>query len=369
MNVDEVKRAMRKKPKTVDGKARNVSTGASMLNLGISGNVDVGITEGQCVLFVGDTSAGKTWIGMSLLAEASINPEFDGYRLIYDAPERGARMDKEFYFGERMVERLETCYSDTVEDFFYSVDDDLKDGTPFIRLLDSVDALDTLADIKKFKQQKSARKKEEVAKGSMGMSKPKILSENMRRMTGSLSKSRSILVIINQTRDNVDAGMFEQKKTRSGGWALEFYSDVVMWSSVAGHIKKQVRGKDRELGSTIKVRIQRTRATGKQRIVYIPILHSVGIDDIGSCIDYLVDEGVWKGKAGKEKVSARKGSAPKTSGILVAKGIGPEIVGSREDLIREIEERGLQDDLRMLVQETWDEVEEACRVERKNRYR
>jgi len=370
MDIEKIKAAMRTRPKTVTKKLRSVSMGSTLVNLAISGDVNCGLVEGQIMLFVGDTNSGKTWLGMACLAEASIDPDFDDYRLIYDAPENGALMDREFYFGKKLMERLEPprivkgehIHSETIEDFFFNIDDAGKKGTPFIWVLDSVDALTSNQDEKKFDERKIANRKKKQAKGDYGMDKPKIISRDIRRTMKILEKTGSILVIINQTRDNVDAGMFESKKTRSGGWALEFYASVVVWSSVMGHITKQVRGKKRELGTNCKVRVKRTRVTGRQRVVEIPIYHSFGVDDIGSCIDYLLDEGAWKKGKGD-------GDDDEGGRNIVATGMGPKIVGTREKLIQEIEERGLQQDLRDLVQQTWDEIEDACRILRQNPYR
>ena len=75
---------------------------------------------------------------------------------------------------------------------------------------------------------------------------------------------------------------------------------------------------------------------------------------MGGCVDYLVSEGYWK----KSK-----------SGSMEIKGLGPTFsVSGREQLIRRIEEEGSEQDLRELVGVVWEEVEQACMVDRKNRY-
>ena len=364
VDVEKVKAAMRKKPRTTKRGSRNLSTGSTLLNLAISGNARIGFSEGQYVLFVGDTSSGKTWLSLTCFAEAAINEVFKDYRLIYDNAENGALMDMGFFFGDKAAKRIEAprydddepVFSRTIEDFYYNVDDALEEETPFVYILDSVDALTSEPEEKKFGEHKEASRspKKKKPKGDYGDGKAKISSRNLRKVVGELEQSRSILIILNQTRDNIDAGLFESKKTRSGGWALEFYAHVVMWSSVGGHLKRSYKGKDRELGINSRIRVKKNRVTGRQRIVTVPIYHSFGIDDVGSCVDYLVEEKVWK---------------KNSNGVITATKIGPTVETKRDKLIKIIEERELQDDIQDLVQQTWDDIEEACRVERKSRYR
>ena len=131
-----------------------------------------------------------------------------------------------------------------------------------------------------------------------------------------------------------------------------FYASLQLWSSVAGRLDKMVKGKKRELGIISKVRVKKNRITGRDRTVMVPIHHSAGVDDTGSMVDYLVDEGVWDADGG----------------VITVTGLGPTWEQRREPLIRRIEEEGLGADLQDLVAETWGEIEKACCVERKNRY-
>jgi hypothetical protein len=282
--------------------------------------------------------------------------------LIFDDAENGALMDLERFFGKEAAERIEPPkmedgephFSDTAEEFYYHVDDALQDGRPFIYVLDSIDVLTSEASDDKFEKNKKAHEGGKDAKGSYGDGKAKINSENLRKIVGDLEESDSILIIINQTRDNLDPMPFTPKKGRSGGWALEFYSHVVLWASVAGQIKRSVKGKPRQIGVNSKVKVKRSRITGRQREAEIPIYHSFGIDDVGSCVNFLVDEGVFK--------KAKKG------GMITVTGLGPEFKGQMDNVVSKIEKDGSEDDLRALVAETWEEIEDACKVERKSRY-
>ena len=153
---------------------------------------------------------------------------------------------------------------------------------------------------------------------------------------------------LNQTRDNLGFGF--AKKTRSGGHALRFYATIELWSSVVGKIEKTIKRKPRQLGIKCKIQIKKNRITGRERSVVIPIYHSTGIDDIGSCVDYLIDENYWPAKGSKVK----------------AEEFG--FKGTKEKLIQMIEENNWEFDLRDLVSDVWNEIEKACELKRKKRY-
>jgi len=337
-----------------------LSTGSTLLNLACTGKPNGGYLKGHYFFFVGDSASGKTWLSLSCFAEAAINKNFDDYRLIFDNVEGGALMDLERYFGKGVAERLEPpavdeeggpVYSATIEDFYFHAHDALEEGKPFVYVLDSMDALSSTYEGKKFDERKKAARGGPEAKGDYGDGKAKTNSAMLRKVLSGIHKTGSILVIVNQTRDNIGAMPFQEKKTRSGGHALKFYCGLEIWSSVKGQLKRTVRGKPRQIGVNVKLRVKKNRIVGKDRTVEVSILHSVGIDDLGSCVDYLVDEGHWK----KNK-----------AGVITAGDL--ELEAKREKLVWQIEEQGLEKDLRGLVADVWDGIEEACKVERKSRY-
>lgn len=353
--AEEIKEELLKKPNKKP--LEYVSTGSTMLNLAISGNPNHGFAKGRYYRFVGDSASGKTFLSLTCLAEAAINPAFKDYRFIYDDVEGGAMMDIARFFGKSVAERLEPpalrknepVFSQTIEEFYFHIDDALNEKRPFIYVLDSMDGLDSKEDSEKFEAQKKAHRKGKDAAGSYGTGKAKVNSSYIRRVCARLRKNGSILIVISQTRDNLGFGF--EKKTNAGGKALKFYACLEMWSSVAGHIKKNVKGKDRELGTFCQVRVKKNRVTGRDRTVVVPIYHSIGIDDLGSCVDYLVEEKHWAKK----------------------KGVGinaPElqIQGSRDKIIRHIEKKGLEKDVRAIVSDVWDEIESGCVIKRKPRY-
>lgn len=333
-----------------------VSTGSTLLNLACSGRAFGGFAKGHYYLFIGDSGGGKTLGVLTCFAEAANNTNFDGYQLVYDNVENGALFDFEKFFGAKASARIkppkvdkdgEPVYSDTVESFYYNLDDVLNAG-PCIYVLDSENGLSSESEGDKFKEQKQAYEKGKDAAGSYGDGKAKIHSQNLRRICARLRDTGSILIIVSQTRDNIGFGF--EKKTRAGGRALKFYATLEMWAAVEGKVKKTVAGKPRTIGVNTLVQVKKNRFTGKDRTVSIDIYYSVGIDDIGANVDYLVSEGVWS----------------KTKSGIDAKELG--FSGSKEDLISQIEAAGLEKKVARLVAQRWKEIEDQCVVQRKKRY-
>ena len=343
--------------------AAGLSTGSTLLNLAITGRLDIGYECGTYNYFVGDSNSGKSFFCMSSLAEAANLPAFDDYRLIYDNVEDGIKMDVERYFGRKLVERLEPpasdedgpLYSDSIEEFYFNVDDALEAGKPFVYVLDSMDALSSEGQQDHFqKLKKAVRRNADKLPGSYGDGKAKANSQNIRLVAGRLRKTRSILLVISQTRDNIDAGLFASKKTRSGGRALSFWAQSEVWSSVREKIKVGFGGKDRQAGTLCEMKVRRSRLSGHEATVQVPILLGAGIDDTGSLVDFLVEEGVWKKVGG---------------GYIDTRDLCDEDIKlQRDDLIQRIEEDGLENELKLLVLARWREIEAALTAKRKSRY-
>lgn len=342
-----------------------LKTGSTVLDLAISGRRRGGFTKGRYFWMVGDSSSGKTFLMLTCLAEASINPAFDGYRFIYDNIEDGALMDFEKYFGGRMAARIEPPavggngeaeYSSTIEEFYFNLDDALAEadkGRPFIYLLDSMDALGSDYGDKKFQEAKKALRKGTTAKGDYGDGKAKINSTAIRRAVTRLQDTGSILIILSQTRDDIGAGMFDEQKTHAGGHALKFYATVQLWSSVGSKIKRSVNDREQVVGVHCRVKVKKNRLTGKERTAEIPIYYDTGIDDIGSMVDFLTYWKIWPKKAG---------------GMIDASGDFDGVVRRREDLIKWIEDNDLREDLEEVVEVAWGGIEAKLSVERRSKY-
>lgn len=367
-DVEDVKKALRRRSgtrgaseSTEGAKKLKLGTGSTLLNLATSGEWSGGLITGSYYFFVGDSSSGKTFLTLTCFAEAAQNKAFSRYRFIYDDVEGGALMDFEKFFGAAVASRVEPpsgtkmqpLYSQTAEEFYCNLDNALDGKNPCIYVLDSMDALSSKYEQKKFEEKKKALEKGTEAKGDYGDGKAKINSSRLRACLPKLRDTGSVLIIINQTRDNINAGLFEPAKTRSGGHALTFYATLELWSSVGGKLKKTVRGKDRLIGITSRIRVKKNRLTGKTRTIEIPIYYEYGIDDVGSCVEYLLSEGTWETKGG----------------LVVVSDIVDEPVSLRRNqIVKYIEDNSLEVDLRLLVSRTWKDVEKACSMNRKPRY-
>jgi RecA/RadA recombinase len=355
--MKEKKALLAKRKKLVLSPESALDTGSALLNLACTGNPDCGFVRGGYYFLVGDSTSGKTWLSLTCFAEACRNKHFRKHRLVFDDVEGGALMDIERFFGREVFERMETESSATVEDFYRTMRRLIKEGQPFIYVLDSQDALDSEGAATKFDKRAAAAEAGQKAKGSYGVDKPKIHSENIKWVIRGLRRTGSILIIIGQTRDNLNPFSFE-KKTRSGGKSLKFYANIEIWTSVGKQIKKNAMGKKRTVGVRCLVEVRKNRVTGKigrDRMVEMPIYNDYGIDDTGSCVDYLVTEGCWKVK----KVEGRK--------FIFARELDFE--GTRGELIRHVEQGGFEGQLREAVSAHWKAIEDACRLEgRKKRY-
>lgn len=363
-------------------------TGSTLLNLILTGNPHGGFLCGKYFFLVGDSQSGKTFLCMTCLAEATINPAFNNYRFIYDNIEDGMLMNTDELFSEEVADRMEPpatlnnkpVFSDTVENFYYNLDDALfaagwdskkrkltgdPNARPFIYILDSQDALDSEAATAKFHAHKAATRKrkgreageptegdgkDEKVAGSYGDGKAKKHSEGLRHAIKGLTKTGSILIIVSQTRDNLNP--YEPKKTRSGGKSLKFYACCEVWSSVVQQITKDVNDIKRKVGVRVKLESKKNRITGVLAEAEIDIYPSFGIDDMGTCVDYLVEEGFWE----------------KASGAQLIKANGLDMTATREKIIRRIEKGNLEDKVRGLCGKCWAQVQAACALKRKNRY-
>ncbi len=348
MTAEKIKKALRAKPKTSASQTIYLSTGSTLLNLAFSNLAQGGFVPGLCYSFVGDSNSGKTWLAMSALAEATIDPRFKDYRLIFDNAENGSHMDVEKYFGKKAFDRIERVTPSITLEQFYDHMDDIK--TPFVTVLDSMDALWTEPEAEQLHKEKTARNKGRETTGSYGTSKAKLNSARLRVLTNSLIDMGSILILISQTRDNIGFGAKFQPKTYAGGNAIKFYSRIQMWTSVKKRLKKTYRDKDHVIGTLMQVKVTKNHVTGWEGMVDVPIIRGVGIDDLGACVDYIVDMGHWK--------KSKTGIAASELGITL----------SREEFIKHVEAEELENELREIVQDVWHETQTATQTIRKPRY-
>lgn len=338
-----------------------LSTGSTLLDLELTGDAFGGYVTGRYYLLVGDSSSGKTFLTMACLAEAAQNPDFDDYRFIYDDVEKGNLFNLKKLFGKSAAERIEApCVDEddypecsyTVEDFYFNLQEAVDVGEPFIYILDSQDGLSSGSEIDKFEDHRQAAKSGKKAPGSYGDGKAKIHSSTLRKFMNPLQEMQSLLIIVNQTRDSLGFGF--NPKTRSGGKALGFYAGAEIWTSVKKRITKTIGGKTRSIGKRIIADIKKNRLSGNETKVEFDLFPSYGIDDLSSCIEFLIQEKVWK-----------KGSGGK---IKPEKLFDSNESFTEKNLIKAIEEEGVEKDLKKLVGNTWAKIEQRKSLQRKPRY-
>ena len=353
--IEGIRQLMKKKRKKSRKKipSKNfLSSGATLINLACTGRPGCCFYMGGYFLISGTSDSGKTFVIMTCFAEAARNERFKKYQLIHDNAEGGALMDIEKFFGKAVDRRLEippNGTSEYLEDFYYNLDDLYAAKKPFIYVLETMDALDTKADIKHFLALKK-KKGDEDAAGSYNLTKPKMNSAGLKRATNMLKKTGSILIVVTQSRDNIGFASKYSPQRRSGGRALKYYARLEIWTSVMKNLKKEVRKKQRQIGINTKIEIKKNHITGLKSSVIVPIYNSYGIDDLGSCIEYLIDEKHWTRKKGIIR-------APEFS-----------FDGRKSELIELIEQNEQTTELRMIVTEVWKEILEKSDIGRPRRY-
>lgn len=344
-------------------------SGSRMLNIACSDKYQGAFVMGRYVNVIGDSSAGKSLLILSMLAEMANDPKFHNYRFIYDDAEEANSFDIKALFGSKLYDRIEPPgfeqimntvtgeiitvpkNSDTIQEFQLNIFDAFSDKSekPFIYVLDSFDAITSKDELETTQKNMDHLRKGTKETGSYGMDKPKIIGKILRMIKGKLKETQSFLVIISQTRDDINPMTFTTK-TRSGGNALKFYASHEIWLAVAGKIKKTALGHDRVIGVNVRAKVGKNKLTGKLREVEFPIYYNYGVDDVSSCVDFVLSTNHWE----LEKKT------------IIADDIG--VKGTRETLIKYIEENNLEDVLFSIANTKWNDIENAVAIKRKNKF-
>lgn len=337
-------------------------TGSTMLNLACADNARGGFKLGTIVTTPGSSSSGKSMLGETALAEGVNDPRFDKYEFIRDDAEAAYSFDTRYLFGDKVADRVtepENGCSNTIQQFEANILYTTKKlNKPVIYLLDSLDSLSSDEELEKEMKKALAMAKdpETAAKiaGSYGTEKAKIMGQVLRMVNQELERTRSLLIIVQQIRQNINASPFSSPWRTSGGEAPFFYSQHQVWLNKTGTIKS--RG--RKIGTQVKADVKKNKLNGKLRAVEFDIFYDLGIDDIGSMVDFMLAEGFWK----------KKGQTVYAEGL----GIEGTRPASRDvdagSLVAQIEEQNLEHKLKVLVAQAWKEIEESLRLRRKPRF-
>jgi recombination protein RecA len=254
-------------------------SGSTLLDCVLGG----GYGRNRVVNIVGDKAVGKTLFAIE--ACANFDRAFPQGAMRYNEAESafergyGRRMgmpDRVDFVGDDLDVPLG---SQIVEEFEDDLFDFIKNNKAPEKLyiLDSLDALSDAAEMDKKR-----------GDGSYGMGKPKLISEMFRKGIGPLAAANCSLFIISQIRDKIGV-MFGEKKTRSGGKALDFYASQILWLSEIGKIKRTVDGIERVVGTHVRVLCKKNKLGVAFRTADIELYFNYGVDDEMSMIAWLGD--------------------------------------------------------------------------------
>jgi hypothetical protein len=319
-------------------------TGSTLLNLACADNPFGGYGMGSIVNLVSDSDVGKSILAMTCLADTASKRAYDEYRLIY-IPVEPLNFNIEKLFGKRLVDRLEQCPFEIIEEFYRNMMKWCSDRRSFICVLDSYDAIGIQEEVEKGEKEANRKKdpKKEEGVGYEAAKKTKHLKAILRQADSDLRKSKSLLIVISQVIQNMEPGMFKPKFAITGGQPMKHWPlHRIMLKNF-----KPIMKRDRRIGTHVIAEVFKNHLTGKRREVQFPVYYDYGIDDLSSCVNFLIDEKHWKSDA--PEINYR--GEMKT-----------------ESIVKHIEDGNFYQELYKTVYRVWNEIEEDLKLERKPRF-
>lgn len=246
-----------------------VPTGCLSLDLALGVG---GVPRGRIIEIFGPEASGKTTLAQHIVAELQ---KMGGVAAFVDA-EHALDPDYAQKIGVNIKE-LFISQPDTGEQALEIVETLVRSNAVDVVVVDSVAALVPKAEIEG-----------DMGDSHMGL-QARLMSQALRKLTAAISKSRTVLIFINQTRMKIGV-FFGNPETTTGGTALKFYSSVRIEVRRAAQIKQG----EKNIGNRVKVKIVKNKVAPPFQTCEFDIMYNEGISISGDVLDIGVEKGVLK---------------------------------------------------------------------------
>ncbi len=236
-----------------------------------------GFAKGRVIEIYGPESSGKTTLAIHAIAECQKN---GGIAAFIDAEHAFDR-----FYAEGLgvdTENLLISQPDNGEQALEIAENLIRSGAIDILVIDSVAALVPRSEIEG-----------EMGDSKMGL-QARLMSQAMRKLTGSIGKTGCCCIFINQLREKIGV-MFGNPETTTGGNALKFYASMRLDIRRSGSAIKDKEGN--VVGNPVKVKVVKNKLAPPFKIAMFDIMYGEGISKVGEIVDLGVDVEVIK-KAG-----------------------------------------------------------------------
>jgi recombination protein RecA len=289
-----------------------VPTGSFSLDLALG---VMGIPRGRIIEIYGGESTGKTTLALTILAEAQ---KMGGVTAFIDA-EHALDPDYAKRIGVNTDELL-ISQPDSAEQGLQIVESLVRSGEVDIIVVDSVAALVPKAEVAG-----------EMGEMQIGL-QARLMSQALRKLSGIVSKTKTIIIFLNQTRMKIGI-MFGNPETTPGGLALKFYSSVrIELRRIA-----QIKAGEAIVGNRIKAKVVKNKVAAPFKTAEFDIYYNEGISRVAEVINMAVKEGIIK----KSGAHMQYGDVKLGAGVEKAKEFlkeNPKIVKEMKEEIMKIEE-------------------------------